>query len=72
MVKHVKEMIHRVGSFDKFRQIVKRAVTTENSGKSLQKLKTMQSARDIRASDQITATTQIAAPIAQADTMIAL
>jgi hypothetical protein len=35
MVKHVKEMIHRVGSFDKFRQIVKRAVTTENSGKSL-------------------------------------
>ena len=72
MVKHVREMIHRVGSFDRFRKIVKKAITSENSGKSLEKLKTMHSGRDIRTGDQITSVTQMAAPIAQPDTMIAL
>jgi hypothetical protein len=51
MVKHVKEMIHRVGSYDKFRKIVYKAVTTESSGNTLKKLKTMHGAQDVRASD---------------------
>jgi hypothetical protein len=72
MVKHVREMIHRVGSFDRFRKIVKRAITTENTGKSFEKLKTMPGGRDIRTGDQITTASQIAAPSAQPDTMIAL
>jgi len=72
MVKHVREMIHRVGSFERFRKIVKRAITTENSGKSLEKLKTMPGVRDIRTSDQIMTASQIAPPSAQPDTMIAL
>jgi hypothetical protein len=51
MVKHVKEMIHRVGSYDKFRKIVYKAVTTESSGNTLKKLKTIHGAQDVRASD---------------------
>jgi hypothetical protein len=72
MVKHVREMIHRVGSFDRFRKIVKRAITTDSSGKSLEKLKTMHGARDIRTGDQTTTASQIVAPIAQPDRMISL
>ena len=41
MVKHVREMIHRVGSFDMFRKIVKKAINTDSSAKSLNKLKKM-------------------------------
>ena len=72
MVKHVREMIHRVGSFDRFRKIVKRAITLDSSGKSLEKLKTMHGTRDIRTGDQKTTASQIVAPIAQPDRMISL
>ena len=41
MVKHVREMIHRVGSFDRFRKIVKKAIATESSSKGLKNLKSM-------------------------------
>jgi chorismate mutase len=51
MVKHVREMIHRVGSYDKFRKIVYKAVTTESSSNTFKKLKTMHGAHDIRAGD---------------------
>jgi hypothetical protein len=72
MVKHVKEMIHRVGSYDKFRKIVYKAVTTESSGNALKKLKTMHGAEDVRSSDQITAAAQMAAPNPQTDSIVAL
>jgi hypothetical protein len=62
MVKHVREMIHRVGSFDRFRKIVNKAISTDSSGKSLKKLKTMHGIQDVRVGDQITAATQMAAP----------
>ena len=48
MVKHVREIIHRMGSYDRFRSIVKKAITSDSSGKSLKKLKTMHDAQDVR------------------------
>jgi len=72
MVKHVREMIHRVGSFDRFRKIVNKAISTDSSGKNLNKLKPMHGAQDIRVGNHITAATQILAPNPQADSIIAL
>jgi hypothetical protein len=33
MVKHIREVIHVVGSYDRFRKIVKMAIDTDTSGK---------------------------------------
>jgi hypothetical protein len=33
MVKHIREVIHVVGSYDRFRKIVKMAIETDTSGK---------------------------------------
>jgi hypothetical protein len=65
-------MIHRVGSFDRFRQIVKRAITTENSSKGLKKQKAIHVGQDNRTADFITAPTLILAPRAQPDKISAL
>ena len=74
MVKHIREMIHRVGSFDRFRKIVsKAAVISEGSRKGLKKLIAMHGAQDIRVGDRITAATQMpGAPNSQSDSIIAL
>ena len=72
MVKHVREMIHRVGSFDRFRKIVKKAITTESSGKGSKNLKSMNGAQDVRVGDQMTASSQMAATNSQPDSLIAL
>jgi hypothetical protein len=53
--RHIREVIHRVGSFDVFRNIVKRAATSESSGKSLgfEKLKTMRVSQHLQSFDKI-------------------
>ena len=55
MERHIREMIHRVGSFDVFRNIVKRAVTSESSGKSFgfEKLKTMRVSQHVKSFDKM-------------------
>jgi hypothetical protein len=44
MVLHIREMIHRVGSLNRFKNIVNKALAAETSGKDLgfDNLKTMQ------------------------------
>ena len=72
MVKHVREMIHRVGSFDRFRKIVKKAIATESSGKGLKNLKSINGSQDNRVGDQMTAASQMVVPSSQPDSIIAL
>ena len=71
LVKHIKEIIHVVGSFDRFRRIVKLAI----SDGGLLKGKAMavaQNAGNAATANNISGASQIAAPNAQPDTILDL
>jgi hypothetical protein len=49
MVLHVREMIHRVGSYERFNKILKRAIASEGSLNDLWK---MQGSQEVRTGDK--------------------
>ena len=65
LVKHIKEIIHVVGSFDRFRRIVKLAIS-DGGGKA------MAAAGNAATANNASGASQIAAPNAQPDTILDL